>query len=153
MLDMLEPPEALRPNSIRHIAASPDGTLAAALQWEGQPLETPPLLAVHRPGAANLAFLSAPPAIQRRTRNYAGSVAVSADGGRAAITAPRGGLMLAFALDGSDAVEVIEEADVCGVARSGDGFTCTTGVGAFVAAAVPRVAHGELAFDNHLVRI
>jgi hypothetical protein len=153
LLDMLEPPETLRPNSIRHIAAGPDGTVAAALQWEGPPLEMPPLLALHRPGGADLAFLSAPPVIQRRTRNYAGSVAVSADGGRAAITAPRGGLMLAFALDGSDAVEVLEETDVCGVARSGDGFTCTTSAGAFVAPTGAPVAHDELAFDNHLVRI
>ena len=48
--DVLELPEALRLLSIRHIAAGRDGTLAAAMQWQGSALETPPLLAVRRPG-------------------------------------------------------------------------------------------------------
>ena len=49
---------------------------------------------------SDAAWRSSPaePAMQRRTRNYAGSVAVSDDGRRAAITAPRGGLMLVFDL-------------------------------------------------------
>ena len=90
----------LRLNSLRHIAAGRDGTLAVALQWQGSELEHPPLLAVHRPGAPGLETLSAEPAVQRRPRNYAGSVAVSDDGRLAAITAPRGNLMLVFDLAG-----------------------------------------------------
>ena len=90
--------EGLRLNSIRHIAAGRDGTLAAGLQWQGSDLEHPPLLAVHRPGTDRLALYAAEPAVQRRMRNYAGSVAVSDDGRRAAITGPRGGLMLIFDL-------------------------------------------------------
>ena len=55
-LEVLEMPEALRFNSLRHLAAGPDGTVAAALQWAGAQIETPPLLALHRPGAAALEF-------------------------------------------------------------------------------------------------
>ncbi len=51
LLDVLALPPALRLLSIRHIAAGKDGTLAAALQWQGSELEAPPLLAVHRAGA------------------------------------------------------------------------------------------------------
>ena len=60
-----------------------------AMQWQGSELETPPLLALHRQGADGLETLAAEEAVQRRTRNYAGGVAVSGDGGLAAITAPR----------------------------------------------------------------
>ena len=88
-------------------------------------------------------------------RNYAGSVAVSDDGRRAAITGPRGGLMLVFDL-ASGAVEVVEAPDICGVAALGKGFACSTGEGRFLLldggpAREERVP--GLAFDNHLVRI
>ena len=150
---MLELPAALRFNSLRHLAAGSDGTLAAALQWAGAQIETPPLLALHRPGADALEFRSAPEALQRRMRNYAGSVAVSGDGRRAALTSPKGGLMLAFDLDG-DGVEALEAADICGVATAASGgFACTTGEGRFLAGGGPARLHSGLAFDNHLVRI
>ena len=128
-----------------------------ALQWQGSELEHPPLLAVHRPGALGLETLSAEPLVQRRARNYAGSVAVSDDGRRAAITAPRGNLMLVFDLAASG-VEVVEATDICGVAAAAAGFACSTGEGVFLtagraAAAGDAVRFERLAFDNHLVRI
>jgi hypothetical protein len=147
--------EPLRLNSIRHLATGRDGTLAAGLQWQGSDLEHPALLAVHRPGTDRLALFAAAPAVQRRMRNYAGSVAVSDDGRRAAITGPRGGLMLVFDLE-SGAVEVVEAADVCGVAALGQGFACSTGEGRFLTLAQGSLREARvagLAFDNHLVRI
>jgi hypothetical protein len=153
LLEVLGLPEALRLNSIRHLAAGRDGTLAAALQWQGSELEHPPLLALYRRGA--LEVMAAPPEVQRRARNYAGSVAVTDDGRRAAITAPRGGVMLVFDL-ATGAVEVVEAADICGVAAAPGGFACSTGEGLFLRhapAARPGVRFPGLAFDNHLVRI
>lgn len=148
----IETPEALRLNSLRHLAVAADGTLAAALQWEGAAIDSPPLLALHRPGAAALEFRAAPPELQRRTRNYAGSVAIAADGRQAALTAPRGGLMLVFDLaDG--AVRAVQSPDLCGVARSGDGFAFTTGHGAFGRDDDVVASHTSLAFDNHLVAV
>jgi hypothetical protein len=149
--EVLEAPGPMRRNSIRHIAAGRDGTLAAALQWEGADLETPALLAIHRPGADALEYRSAPENLQRRMRNYAGSVAVSDDGARAAITGPRGGLMLIFDI-ANGGVEALEAADVCGVAAAPGGFACTTGEGRFIGAAAS-LEHANLAFDNHLIRI
>jgi hypothetical protein len=128
------------------------------MQWQGSHLEAPPLLAVHRPGAGTLEVLAADAGVQRRTRNYAGSVAVGDDGRRAAITAPRGNMMLVFDLAGGGAVDVVEAADICGVAALGGGFACSTGEGLFlvrrpdVTAGTP-VRFDGLAFDNHLVRI
>ena len=96
--------------------------------------------------------------MQRRARNYAGSVAVSDDGRRAAITAPRGNLMLVFDLAAPGGVEVVEATDICGVAAAAAGFACSTGEGVFLtagraAAAGDAVRFERLAFDNHLVRI
>jgi hypothetical protein len=147
--------KGLRLQSIRHIATGRDGTLAAALQWQGSDLEHPALLAVHRPGSDRLVLFAAEPAVQRRMRTYAGSVAVADDGRRAAITGPRGGLMLVFDL-GSGAVEVVEAADICGVAALGDGFACSTGEGRFLLLDGGRKREGRVAgvaFDNHLVSI
>lgn len=146
--------EGLRLNSIRHIAPGRDGTLAAGLQWQGSDLEHPPLLAVHRPGTDRLALFAAETAVQRRMRNYAGSVAVSDDGRRAAITGPRGGLMLVFDLD-AGTTDVVEAPDICGVAALGSGFATSTGEGRFipVGTGAPETRIPGLAFDNHLVRI
>lgn len=158
LLEVLTLPQSQRLLSIRHIAIGQDGTLAAAMQWQGSELETPPLLAVHRPGAAALETVSAAPELQRRLRNYAGSVAVSDDGRLAAITAPKGGLMLVFDLATGATEEVVAAADICGVAPSGFGFACSTGEGHFLTRGPggfdgPEVRLPGLAFDNHLIRI
>ena len=121
LLDVLELDEALRLNSLRHIAAGRDGTLAVAMQWQGSELEHPPLLALHRPGASGLELVAAPPEIQRQARNYAGSVAVSDDGRLAAFTAPRGSIMLVFDVASGGEVEVFSSTDICGVA-AGSGW-------------------------------
>ena len=157
LLDVLVLPQALRLLSIRHIAAGRDGTLAAALQWQGSELEDPPLLAVHRPGAAGLETLAAEPAVQRRTRNYAGSVAVSDDGRRAAITAPRGNLMLVFDLAARARWRWSRRPTSAAWRRRGGRLRLLDRRGAVPE---PRRRGGErrrgaaagLAFDNHLVR-
>lgn len=154
VVETIETPDELRLNSIRHIAIARDGTLAAALQWEGDELMTPPLLAVHRPGAAALEFHSAEPGLQRRARNYAGSAAISDDAAQAAITCPRGGMMLVFDLATGEATE-LDSPDLCGVAAARGRFVCTTGEGVFIdpASAGGRRSFAGLAFDNHIVRL
>ena len=156
VLDVLGLAPEHRLLSIRHLAAGRDGTLAAALQWQGSELEAPPLLAVHRSGHDRLDLLAAEPAIQRHTRNYAGSVAVTDDGRLAAYTAPRGNMMLIFDLAGPAPVAVVEATDICGLAAAGTGFACSTGEGRFLrrgGAPAPDLRFDRVAFDNHLVRI
>lgn len=157
LIALVEPEPALRKNSLRHIAVAPDGVVAVAAQWEGDLREDPPLLALWRPGAEALAWLRAPG--QARLKGYAGSCAMSRDGGLVAITGPRGGLALAFPTDGGAAM-ALEGGDICGAAPAGDGFAFTTGDGAVLRASV---AGGALsasggarydgAFDNHLVAL
>lgn len=153
LIEVIDNPPELRLNSIRHIAVAQDGTIAAALQWEGDELELPPLLGVYRPGAPALEFLAADDPLQLRTRNYAGSVAIAPDASSAAITAPRGGLMLVFDLATGAATSVVSP-DLCGVATAGARFVCTTGEGLFLDPTEGgRRVFAGLAFDNHIVRL
>lgn len=152
------PPE-LRLNSIRHIAAAADGTLIAGLQWQGSELEHPPLAALHRPGTDSFVLLSAEPEVQRQMRNYVGSAAITRDARYAAVSAPRGGLMLVFDLSSETVAEVVEATDLCGVAALDEGFVCSTGEGRFLTRAATSPASAResripgLSFDNHLVRV
>lgn len=75
--------------SIRHLSLAPDGTVAFAMQWEGDPAEPVPLLGLHRRGHAPV--LAQTPEVEAPAmQGYAGSIA-RADDGRVAITSPRGG--------------------------------------------------------------
>ncbi|MCI4663314.1 MAG: DUF1513 domain-containing protein [Neomegalonema sp.] len=156
LLQTLAPPEKLRMHSIRHLALRADGLVAAAMQWQGAPLQNPPLLALHVPGEAALRFAAAPTDLQRRTRNYAGSVAFSGDGAHVAYTAPRGGLCMIFDDAGAFA-GAAEAIDICGVAAAADGFRATSGEGRVFAiganARLTPLSSMPIAYDNHLIRL
>ena len=64
--------------SIRHLAVNPDGAVALAMQYEGSKRDRVPLVGVHEGG--DIRLLEAPPAIERRMRHYAGSVAFDRGG-------------------------------------------------------------------------
>ena len=65
--------------SIRHLAVNRDGLVAVAMQYEGSRRDRVPLVGLHDGGALRL--LDAPPATERRMRQYAGSIAFD-HGGR-----------------------------------------------------------------------
>jgi hypothetical protein len=152
LLETVTLADELRLNSIRHLAAAPDGSVAFAMQWQGDPAEAPPLLGLHRRGAEAV-LAAAPDPVQVRMQGYAGSVAFSGDGSEVAITSPRGGLLLLFGADGTF-LETVAEADVCGVARAPEGFIVTSGTGramALAGGATTAMRQHDLAWDNHLV--
>lgn len=141
-----------RLNSIRHLAARDDGTVAFAMQWQGDRAAAPPLLALHRRGRAPVA-LAAPNA--RAMRGYAGSVAFSEDGGAVAITSPKGGALHVFGADGAFAAEIAAP-DICGLAAGPGGFMATTGAGlalSIAQGAAGRAVRHAARWDNHLVAI
>lgn len=134
--------------SIRHLAAD-RGTVAFAMQWQGDLSEVVPLLGLHRRGDAPI-LCEADFAEQMAMKGYAGSVAIS--GGVAGITSPRGGRVHLFDLSGAFQ-DSIRRTDVCGLARAEHGLMATDGLGA-----VLRLDHGvtplavaRRAWDNHLV--
>lgn len=157
LLDRIEPPQALRMGSLRHLAQAADGAVAVAAQWQGAPTTPAPLLALHRLGDAELAFLAADDAEQFALRGYAGSVAFSGDGARVGITSPRGGRLHVFDRQTRRLGRIYEVADVCGLAPARDGLFATDGAGgaAFIAASGQKVAAAahDHAWDNHLVRL
>lgn len=136
--------------SIRHISARSDGTVAAALQWEGDPERVVPLLMLHKLGQAPR-LRRAGDADQRALQGYAGSVSFSGDGAQVAITGPRGGAAHIFDPDAEDGPTIMRRMDVCGVARAGGGLAFTDGMGGVICPG--HAAVHDLAWDNHLVSL
>ncbi|MEM9523953.1 MAG: DUF1513 domain-containing protein [Pseudomonadota bacterium] len=153
--ERIEPDPTLHRNSIRHLAVARDGTVAVAMQWQGDMSDAPPLLALHRRGEA-LSYLMAGEAKHRSMQGYAGSVALSASGGQVAITSPRGGVALVFDLRPGGGDTAYRLADICGVHADGARFLVTSGtgvVGHVGTGRFSRLRHHPLQWDNHLVAL
>ncbi|UWQ96542.1 DUF1513 domain-containing protein [Rhodobacteraceae bacterium M385] len=157
LLDQFEPAPEDHLNSIRHLDVTPDGTVAFAMQWQGDPATAPALLGLHRQGEA--AVLLAPDAARHGAmQGYAGSVSFSGDHRRVGITSPRGGLLQVFDVARGDFIESASSGDVCGLNQHPAGGFCFTNgsgtVGRFDGgAAVHNLTSHTRAFDNHLVRL
>jgi uncharacterized protein len=153
VLETVEPPEAEHLNSIRHLAVRSDGLVAFAMQWQGPEDTAPPLLGLHRPGAASRS-LAAPGPAHAILRGYAGSVAFSGDGTEVAITGPKGGAALVFHSDTGALARLVHSPDICGASAAGDGLLFTTGTGrALVGSETGPTVSSPVAWDNHLVKI
>lgn len=155
ILEQVELPPELHRNSIRHLAARGDGLIAFAMQWEGDPWETPPLLGLHaRGGAPRLLDAGA---LQARMRGYAGSIAFSGDETCIAITSPRGGMAHVFDVSTGALTQAIAQPDICGLAAHEAGLIATDGTGGCRIIATAGGVTGEertgVAWDNHLIRI
>lgn len=143
---------ALARNSIRHLAVDDNGTVAFAMQWQGDLTDDAPLLGIHNRSKDTLHF--APEASVRHMNGYLGSVAISNDGSKVAVTSPRAGRVQVFETSSLDIASDTEIEDVCGVAQSGAGFVVTSGAGSVhsVLAARSGKVHG-LHWDNHLISL
>ncbi|MFV0409583.1 MAG: DUF1513 domain-containing protein [Paracoccus sp. (in: a-proteobacteria)] len=143
----------LAQNSIRHLAALPDETLAFAMQWQGDAGAAVPLLGLadarglstHAPGTGE----------EYAMKGYAGSIA-AVPAGLIAMTSPRGGVVMIH--DGQGVhLASLKRADICGAAPLDDArFALTDGGGAIWAAdpgGLTLIARHDLAWDNHLVRV
>jgi uncharacterized protein len=149
--DIITLDQTLHQNSIRHLALF-DGGVAFAMQWEGDPAESPPLLGLHRAGTAPQLY-ALPDTDAPAMKNYAGSIAVS--GNIVALTSAHGGVVAQFTLDGT-ALPLITRADASGVAPHVGGFLVSDGQGAvslLTADGLQPLTTESLAWDNHLVAI
>ncbi|GAB5445728.1 DUF1513 domain-containing protein [Gymnodinialimonas sp.] len=152
--DIVELDDPLRMNSIRHLDVTPDGRVAAGLQWNGPDQEHPPLLMLHSPGARPQ-MLEAPQASHRQIQGYVGSIAFLDAGRLIAVTSPRGGLVQFFDATLGACISQAEVNDVCGLAvsRSGQALL-TSGLGRVITLLGATPVHVETtrwAWDNHLV--
>lgn len=146
---------ALHKNSIRHLGVADDGTVAFAMQWQGDLSAHPPLLGLCGPDKSVM-LLSGPPEVHKHMSGYAGSVAISGDMTQVAITSPRGGVCQVFDMASGQLVNEIGLEDVCGLAPNGAGFEMTSGEGLLArfaaGSATPQVTHA-IRWDNHLIPI
>ncbi|MBL4805720.1 MAG: DUF1513 domain-containing protein [Rhodobacteraceae bacterium] len=156
VLDVVELDETLHQNSIRHIALGPDGLVGMAMQWQGNVVEKPPLLALHQMGET-LRLLAAPMMQHRWLKGYAGSIAFSNDGQLVGITSPRGGVAQFFDTTSDGFIQQIDQPDICGLAPHLNGFLATDGSGntleISVGGATLLTTNANMAWDNHLVPI
>ncbi len=135
-------------NSIRHLAVAPNGSVAFAMQWQGDLTADLPLLGLHRdPDAKPQLFASAS---VRLMQGYLGSVALDPSGTQIATTSPRSGLLQIVDTHGRSQDTPI--ADVCGVAPAPGGFIVTAGTGLVRPPQAPDIAH-DLSWDNHLIAL
>lgn len=143
-------------NSLRHLAVTADGQVAAALQWQGDAASAPPLLILHRQGA-ELRPVACAPEEHRRMDGYAGSVAFSGDGHSVAISSPRGGRVQSFDVATGAPQGAIDLVDACGLASAPNGIAVTTGTGVLgcldSSGAFYKSGLEPLAWDNHLVPV
>lgn len=152
--EQVELEEALRQNSIRHLAVRHDGLVGFAMQWEGDPGAATPLLGLHRTGEAPV-LAQAPLADELAMQGYAGSVAFSGTGHEIAITSPRGGRVHRFSDDGAF-LAALSRADVCGLAPTERGYLASDGLGGLIsigATGAAPLARAECAWDNHIVSL
>jgi len=117
-----------RMNSVRHLAVASDGTIVSGQQYEGDPAEAAPLLAIKRPGQAFQPFPLAE--AQRQMMNqYSASLAIHSELRLLAMTAPRGNRFFIWDLDSAEVRLDVPLADCAGVGAVQDGFVVSAGVG------------------------
>ena len=149
-------PSELHKLSVRHLAVNAKGVVAAAMQYEGPAEDQPPLLfTVDRDG---LKLLEAPAPIQRRMKNYCGSIAMAASGEVMAASCPRGGIVTFWSVETRELIHVHDVPDGCGLAATGsaNAFLVSSGVGerqivnpvGKSVVSLPRVSNAR--WDNHI---
>lgn len=153
--DQWQPPAQWHQLSVRHLDVNRHGQIAVAMQYQGSRKQHPPLIALHGGGQPSR-LLSAADPIQRRLKNYCGSVRWSADGQSLAVSSPRGGLITRWQGGSGRYLDAIEQADACGLAAYPEGgFWASDGSGQLRLhhpGSVPAFASINTAtrWDNHL---
>ena len=146
--------------SIRHLALTETGDVAAALQDSAEvPDLDYPLGLLHRPGAAPR-WLAAPDGGWGRLRGYCGAASADRGAGLIAMSSPRGNCVGLWDESGA-ALEALAIHDGCGLSATGTAgeILISSGSGELFSASravrepTLRGANGEFRFDNHMVRI
>ncbi|WP_434456692.1 DUF1513 domain-containing protein [Stutzerimonas urumqiensis] len=115
-------------NSVRHLAVARDGTVVSGQQYEGNPLDKAPLLAIKRPGQAFQPFPLGE--AQRQMMNqYTASLAIHDDLRLLAVTAPRGNRVFMWDLDTAELRLDAPLPDCAGVGAVDEGFVVSSGQG------------------------
>ena len=115
-------------NSIRHLDMNAAGQVVMGMQYEGEPFDRVPLVAVHSQGGP-LTELWAPEPQQGQMSQYVGSVRFDTSGRFFAATCPRGNLVTIWDGERGEMVHDLRSRDGCGICAVADGFLYTAGTG------------------------
>ena len=144
--------------SIRHLSMSPDGLVAAAMQYQGELTDIVPLVALHRPGEP-LKPLELPQQHYFRVKQYFGSACFDRSGSVLAVSAPRGNAVCFWRSSG-EFIGLVDSRDGCGLAATGrDGeFMISSGRGVLLKVSPlegrqQKLTRAQLSWDNHLVSL
>ncbi len=154
ILELVELTPDLHQNSIRHMDIHADGTVAFAMQWQGDLSEVTPLLGLHKRGNS-VKLLEAGFSRQMAMNGYAGSVSYNGTGDTVAITSPRGGQVHFYSRSGDYLGHWLRR-DVCGLRDLGAGFLASDGNGALhkiTPQSAKPLTVTPRAWDNHIVAI
>ena len=143
--------------SIRHMDINASGEIVMGLQYEGEPFDRVPLVALHRRGEA-VRTLWAPEPQQGQMKQYVGSVRFDASGDFFAATCPRGNMITIWATASGEMITSLRSRDGCGICASPNGFLYTAGTGrishydpaADSITEFDTTATGKVFWDNHL---
>lgn len=115
-----------RMNSVRHLAVASDGTVVSGQQYEGDPADAVPQVAIKRPGQAFQHFPLGE-AQRQAMHQYTASVAIHSELRLLAITAPRGNRVFIWDLDSAALRLDAPLPDCAGVAACAEGFVVSSG--------------------------
>lgn len=149
ILDQVELSTAHQRNSIRHLAVAQDGTVAFAMQWQGDLRADLPLLGTHELSTSRTVLYDA--VSVDRMAGYLGSVALTPDGQSMAVTSPRAGAILVLSREMPGTPRKFLIKDVCGVAATAEGIVATSGTGG-VHKPNAQIVTTPVRWDNHLVQ-
>jgi hypothetical protein len=132
-------------------------TVVFGCQYRGPEEDAPALIGFHRRGQAPV-IVEAPSAMQKALRNYIGSVAADRSGGIVAASAPKGGHVTYWDVEGRRYLGASDLADGCGLApthrpanfllTSGEGWLVTAGP-----ARAPSRLASQFQWDNHAILV
>lgn len=140
--------------SIRHMAIDMRGRVWFGCQYRGAAGDSPQLVG-YATMDGEIRLIELPRDTLLDLRNYVGSVAVSADGARVAVSSPEGNLLVAIDAEGSRPVLVETLRNGCGLAADDTGFVATSGLGEMIGidGADRSPQKFEFQFDNHMLRV
>jgi len=150
VVDSFSPPDPQM--SLRHLAVTRDDRVVVGVQYEGDAAAIVPLMFTHA-AEASLLPATADAAAWRSHANYVASVAVSADGRHALLTAPRGGTVSLWDLEGNALAAQHRIRDAAGAAAGPGGLVVSNGLGHLYrmeGSEARRLDAADLRWDNHL---
>jgi len=106
--------------SIRHLAITPGGVVAAGLQYEGDPALAPSVVAVYRPGEG-FQLLAVPATSRREINGYVASIAASEPTDIIAAACPMGQGVARWRLSTGEFLGFITARETYGIAATPDG--------------------------------